>query len=130
MAARRGRGAEPAESAGRVEGAGLLPLAAAAEAFRVPRSTLTRAARVGNLEARRLGNQWVTTAGAVRAWLREARHRPGPGPGQGVGRPRAPAPAVSDGGGAPGAGAPAAAPGPPDGRAAGGRGAGPDAGGR
>jgi hypothetical protein len=128
MAARRGRSAEPAESAGRVEGAGLLPLAAAAEVFRVPRSTLTRAARVGNLEARRLGNQWVTTAAAVRAWLRGARHRPGPGPGRGRGRPRAPAPAVPDGGGAP---APAAAAsGPPAGRAAGGCGAGADAGGR
>ncbi len=39
--------------------------------------TLRRAARVGNLEARRSGKVWLTTAPAVKAWLKDARHRPG-----------------------------------------------------
>src|SRR5215218_9284994 len=90
MAGGRARRPEPAGSVKPADVEGLLSLAAAAAEFAVPRSTLTRAARVGNLEARRLGNQWVTTAAAVRAWLRGARHRPGPGPGRGLGRPRPP----------------------------------------
>ena len=51
--------------------------------------TLRRAARIGNLEARRSGKVWLTTPAAVRAWLKEARHRTGPKPGQGIGRPHA-----------------------------------------
>src|SRR5215211_2074977 len=116
MAGGRARRPEPAGSVKPADVEGLLSLAAAAAEFAVPRSTLTRAARVGNLEARRLGNQWVTTAAAVRAWLRGARHRPGPGPERGAMPAAAPAPIGGGGAGAldgAGGGAPPAAPAPP-----------------
>ena len=54
-----------------------MTVAEAADRFGLARSTLSRAARVGNLETRRSGRIWLTTAPAVRAWLKDARHRPG-----------------------------------------------------
>jgi excisionase family DNA binding protein len=68
-----------------------ISVADAAERLGVNRRTLTRAAQVGNLEARRIRQLWLTTLPAARAWLKAARHRPGPRPGRGVGRPRPPA---------------------------------------
>jgi hypothetical protein len=56
--------------------------------------TLRRAAATGALDSRRSGKVWLTTLAAARAWLKDARHRPGPRLGQGIGRPRhAPPPA-------------------------------------
>ena len=69
-----------------------LTVAEAAERLGLNARTLRRAAALGNLESRRSGKVWLTTLFAARAWLKEARHRPGPRLGQGVGRPR---PAVS-----------------------------------
>jgi excisionase family DNA binding protein len=54
-----------------------MTVAEAADRLGLARSTLSRAARVGTLETRRSGRIWLTTAPAVRAWLKEARHRPG-----------------------------------------------------
>ncbi len=54
-----------------------MTVAEAADRFGLARSTLSRAARVGNLETRRSGRIWLTTTPAVRAWLKNARHRPG-----------------------------------------------------
>lgn len=71
----------------------------------VPAVTLRAAALAGRLEAVQSGKVWLTTLPAVRAWLKDARHRPGPRPGRGGGRPRAPS-------------APADAPEPEDGHAA------------
>jgi hypothetical protein len=65
-----------------------MTLAEAAARVGVLPVTLRRAARVGNLEARRSGKVWLTTEAHARAWLRAARHRPGPKPGEGRGRPR------------------------------------------
>jgi excisionase family DNA binding protein len=76
------RAAEPSEATE------WLTVAEAAERLDLNPRTLRRAAAVGNLEARRSGKVWLTTLGAVRAWLKDARHRPGPRLGQGVGRPR------------------------------------------
>ena len=70
---------------------GLLSVGEASRLFGIPRATLSVAAREGRLDARKVGKGYVTTAAAVRAWLRGARHRPGPRPGRGVGRPRQPA---------------------------------------
>jgi excisionase family DNA binding protein len=80
------------EGAGSVhaQAAGLLSVGEASRLFGVPRATLSVAAREGRLDARKVGKGYVTTAAAVRAWLRDARHRPGPRPGKGVGRPRRP----------------------------------------
>jgi hypothetical protein len=86
--------------------AGLISVGEASRLFRIPRATLSVAAREGRLDARKVGKGYVTTAAAVRNWLREARRRPGPRPGKGVGRPRRPAEAPSP---------PAAAPAPPGG---------------
>ncbi len=84
MAARGGSGGPAAGS----EPRGGMTLAEAAALVGVQPGTLRRAALVGNLEAQRSGNVWLTTEAHVRAWLRAARHRPGPRPGEGIGRPR------------------------------------------
>jgi excisionase family DNA binding protein len=76
---------QAAEPAGAAE---WLTVAEAAARLDLNPRTLRRAAAVGNLESRRSGKVWLTTLGAVRAWLKDARHRPGPRLGQGVGRPR------------------------------------------
>jgi excisionase family DNA binding protein len=66
-----------------------ISVADAAAQLGINRRTLTRAAQVGNLEARRVRQLWLTTLPAAQAWLKAARHRPGPRPGRGLGRPRA-----------------------------------------
>ena len=72
----------------RAQAEGLLSVGEASRLFGVPRATLSVAAREGRLDARKVGKGYVTTAAAVRAWLRASRHRPGPRPGAGFGRPR------------------------------------------
>jgi hypothetical protein len=70
-------------------------VAEAAEELDINARTLRRAAATGALDSRRSGKVWLTTLAAARAWLKDARHRPGPRLGQGIGRPRpAPPPAA------------------------------------
>ena len=112
MAARRGRPGTPgargapqdtgtAQTAGASGASGVtedwISVADAAEHLGINRRTLTRAAQVGNLEARRVRQLWVTTLPAVQAWLRGVRHRPGPRPGRGRGRPRPPGTPTGEG---------------------------------
>lgn len=80
------QGARPTLQA--AEAAEWVTVAEAAERLGVNARTLRRAAALGTLESRRSGKVWLTTLLAARAWLKDARHRPGPRLGQGVGRPR------------------------------------------
>src|SRR5687767_9387972 len=78
MADRRGQSSETAPPAGEPTAAQeWISVADAAEQLGINRRTLTRAAQVGNLEARRIRQVWVTTLPAAQAWLKAARHRPG-----------------------------------------------------
>jgi hypothetical protein len=73
-------------------------VAEAAGELGVNARTLRRAAAGGALDSRRSGKVWLTTLAAARAWLKDARHRPGPRLGQGIGRPRqAPLPSPAAG---------------------------------
>ena len=52
----------------------------AAARYGISRSTLTAAAQRGHLEARKIGNMWVTTPAAVERWRAIGKHVPGPAP--------------------------------------------------
>lgn len=65
---------------------GLLSLREASALTAVPRVTLNRAILTGRLPAKLVGDRWLVTEDAVRAWIAAAPHRPGLAPGT----PRAP----------------------------------------
>jgi excisionase family DNA binding protein len=54
-----------------------LTLREAAERFDISGRTLRYAAAQGHLQARRLGNQWVTSVAAVGEWIAHGKHAPG-----------------------------------------------------
>ena len=59
-----------------------IKLSVAAKHFKIPVSTLRRAAMNGTLETEMPDSEYLTTLRKVEKWIREGKHKPGPVPKQ------------------------------------------------